>query len=76
MTFPKAGRRSCSSSGGDGLLEGAVEAGSTGSHKTAGESSGAASDGDAWRGGGRWMFNVNHRHGIFEGNTMLNFAGE
>lgn len=31
---------------------------------------------DASRGSGRWSFNVNHRHGIYEGNTMLNFAGE
>lgn len=31
---------------------------------------------DAWRGSGRWTFNVNHRHGIYEGNTLLNFAGE
>eukprot|EP00903_Cladosiphon_okamuranus_P020122 g18478.t1 len=29
---------------------------------------------DAWRGSGRWAFNVNHRHGIYEGNTLLNFA--
>lgn len=31
---------------------------------------------DVWRGSGRWNFDVNHRHGIYEGNTMLNFAGE
>lgn len=31
---------------------------------------------DAWRGSGRWTFDMNHRHGIYEGNTMLNFAGE
>eukprot|EP00904_Undaria_pinnatifida_P004674 jgi/Undpi1/14207/HiC_scaffold_9.g03856.m1 len=32
------------------------------------------SQGVAWRGAGRWTFDVDHRHGIFEGNTMLNFA--
>eukprot|EP00752_Nemacystus_decipiens_P006038 g5451.t1 len=29
---------------------------------------------EVWRGSGRWAFNVNHRHGIYEGNTILNFA--
>ncbi|CAM9185598.1 unnamed protein product [Ectocarpus sp. 12 AP-2014] len=27
-----------------------------------------------WSGKARWSFNVDHRHGIFEGNTLLNFA--
>lgn len=74
MTFPKVGRR-CSS--GDFLAEGATEAGAS-SLKSSVEN-GAAADatpGNLWRRDGRWTFNVNHRHGIFEGNTMLNFAGE
>lgn len=32
--------------------------------------------GGEWRGKGLWTFDVNHRHGIWEGNTLLNFAGE
>lgn len=42
----------------------------------------AASEGTAaanpWceSGSVRWTFDVNHRHGIFEGNTLLNFAGK
>ena len=31
--------------------------------------------GVAWRGEKRWSVDVNHRHGILESNTMLNFAG-
>ncbi|CAN0208935.1 unnamed protein product, partial [Ectocarpus fasciculatus] len=30
--------------------------------------------GGTWSGNSRWSFDVDHRHGIFEGNTLLNFA--
>lgn len=41
---------------------------------------GWSQDGAAWGAAylmdGRWKVDVNHRHAIFEGNTMLNFAGK
>ncbi|CAM9572416.1 unnamed protein product [Pylaiella littoralis] len=58
-------------------LTSAVAAGSNNS-KEAGTYNTAigGSAADSWRESGsvRWTFDVNHRHGIFEGNTLLNFA--